>query len=122
MAETSSIFSVWQHRKRLNKIVFSEADRFIVSLFLERGKIYYADKCIEIEPGTLAFANPALPSAWEPESNEAREKGYSCGFNHLFLRKEEWGFLLNTPLLDLTQDQALLLHRTVPLEWTECHL
>lgn len=110
MAEEKTYFKVWQHRKRLNKVVFSYADYFIVSLFLEHGKLSYADRWIEIMPGTVVFANPALPSAWEPFSNEAAEKGYSCMFSNDFIRKEEWGFLLNTPLLDLTHDQAIFLN------------
>lgn len=113
MTQAEAYFKVWQHRKRLNKVVFSYADYFIVSLFLERGKLYYADRWIEIEPGTVVFANPALPSAWEPASNDPEEKGYSCCFNHAFLRKEEWGFLLSTPLLDLTMEQTINLQTDV---------
>ena len=111
MAEEKTYFSVWQHRKRLNKVVFSYANYFIVSLFLERGKLSYADKWMEIEPGTIVFVNPALPSAWEPTDDDATEKGYSCMFSNDFIRKEEWGFLLNTPLLDLTLDQAIFLSK-----------
>ena len=109
MTDTPSNFNVWKHRKRLNKTIFSYADYFMVSLMMERGRLYFADKWIEIEPGTLVFANPAQPSAWEPAEDELAEKGYSCSFNHKFLRKEEWGFLLNTPLLDLTKEQTLFL-------------
>lgn len=109
MADQEAYFKVWRHRKRLNRVVFSYADFFIVSLFLERGKLSYADHWIEIEPGTIVFANPALPSAWEPISNEIVEKGYSCMFNNAYIRKEEWGFLLNTPLLNLTQEQVIYL-------------
>lgn len=109
MTDTPSNFKVWKHRKRLNKTIFSYADYFMVSLMMERGRLYFADKWIEIEPGTLVFANPAQPSAWEPAEDEHAEKGYSCSFNHKFLRKEEWGFLLNTPLLDLTKEQTLFL-------------
>jgi AraC-like DNA-binding protein len=32
-------------------------------------------------------------------------------FSNDFIRKEEWGFLLNTPLLDLTLDQAIFLSK-----------
>lgn len=103
---------MWQHRKRLNKVVFSYADYFIVSLFLERGKLSYADKWMEIQPGTVVFANPALPSAWEPLlDDEKEEKGFSFMFSNEFIRKEEWGFLLNTPLLDLTLHQAIFLNQ-----------
>jgi AraC-like DNA-binding protein len=109
MENQQAYFNVWRHRKRLNKVVFSYADYFIVSLFLEHGKLSYADHWIEIEPGTVVFANPALPSAWEPATNEASEKGYSMMFNNAFIRQGEWGFLLNTPLLDLTQQQAIYL-------------
>ena len=112
MAEEKAYFKVWQHRKRLNKVVFSYADYFIVSLFLERGKLSYADKWIEIMPGTEVFANPILPSAWEPMlDDETGEKGFSCMFGNEFIRKEEWGFLLNTPLLDLTLQQAIFLNQ-----------
>ncbi len=112
MKEDKAYFKVWQHRKRLNKVVFSYADYFIVSLFLERGRLSYADKWIEIMPGTVVFANPALPSAWEPMLNEeTEEKGFSFMFSNEFIRKEEWGFLLNTPLLDLTLQQAIFLNQ-----------
>ena len=112
MAEEKAYFKVWQHRKRLNKVVFSYANYFIVSLFLERGKLSYADKWIEILPGTVVFANPALPSAWEPALDEkTEEKGFSFMFSNEFIRKEEWGFLLNTPLLDLTLHQAIFLNQ-----------
>ena len=119
MANQQAYFNVWKHRKRLNKVVFSYADSFIVSLFLERGKLSYADHWIEIEPGTVVFTNPVQPSAWEPETNEASEKGYSCKFNHAFIRSEEWGFLLNTPLLDLTQQQTIYLNQEA-LESIKC--
>lgn len=110
MKEEKAYFKVWQHRKRLNKVVFSYANYFIVSLFLERGRLSYADKWIEIMPGTVVFANPALPSAWEPMLNEETgEKGFSFMFSNEFIRKEEWGFLLNTPLLDLTLRQTIFL-------------
>lgn len=112
MAEEKAYFKVWQHRKRLNKVVFSYANYFIVSLFLERGKLSYADKWMEIQPGTVVFANPALPSAWEPlMDDEKEEKGFSFMFSNEFIRKEEWGFLLNTPLLDLTLHQAISLNQ-----------
>jgi hypothetical protein len=112
MTQAEAYFKVWQHRKRLNKVVFSYADYFIVSLFLERGKLSYADKWIEIMPGTVVFANPILPSAWEPMlDDETGEKGFSCMFSNEFIRKEEWGFLLNTPLLDLTLQQAIFLNQ-----------
>ena len=111
MKEDKAYFKVWQHRKRLNKVVFSYADYFIVSLFLERGRLSYADKWIEIMPGTVVFANPALPSAWEPIDDEPKEKGFSCMFNNHFFRKEEWSFLLNTPLLDLTRNQTIYLKK-----------
>ena len=112
MAEEKAYFKVWQHRKRLNKVVFSYANYFIVSLFLERGKLSYADKWMEIQPGTVVFANPALPSAWEPLlDDEKEEKGFSFMFSNEFIRKEEWGFLLNTPLLDLTLHQAIFLNQ-----------
>ena len=111
MKEDKAYFKVWQHRKRLNKVVFSYADYFIVSLFLERGRLSYADKWIEIMPGTVVFANPALPSAWEPIDDEPKEKGFSCMFNNHFFRKEEWSFLLNTPLLDLTRNQTIYLNK-----------
>ena len=110
MKEDKAYFKVWQHRKRLNKVVFSYADYFIVSLFLERGRLSYADKWIEIMTGTVVFAKPALPSAWEPMLNEeTEEKGFSFMFSNEFIRKEEWGFLLNTPLLDLTLRQTIFL-------------
>ena len=111
MKEDKAYFKVWQHRKRLNKVVFSYADYFIVSLFLERGRLSYADKWIEIMPGTVVFANPVLPSAWEPIDDEPKEKGFSCMFNNHFFRKEEWSFLLNTPLLDLTRNQTIYLKK-----------
>lgn len=111
MSEKKAYYKVWQHRKRLNKVVFSYADYFIVSLFLERGKLSYADKWIEVTPGTVAFANPALPSAWEPFSDEAEEKGFSIMFSNEFIRKDEWFFLLSTPLLDLTRNQAIYLNK-----------
>ncbi|MBQ6747399.1 MAG: AraC family transcriptional regulator [Bacteroidaceae bacterium] len=111
MAEVKTYFKVWQHRKRLSKVVFSYADYFIVSLFLERGKLSYADRWIEIVPGTIVFANPALPSAWEPMNDEITEKGFSCMFSNEFIRQDEWGFLLSTPLLDFTQQQAITLNQ-----------
>ena len=111
MAEEKTYIKVWQHRKRLNKVVFSYADYFIVSLFLERGKLSYADRWIEIMPGTVVFANPALPSAWEPITENPEEKGFSIMFSNEFIRQDEWGFLLGTPLLDLTLDQAIILNQ-----------
>ncbi len=50
------------------------------------GRLYYADRGIDIAECSLVFSNPSTPYAWEPASPQ--QTGYFCAFTEAFLAKK----------------------------------
>lgn len=66
---------------------YSRRDFYKVSLIIGKGKIYYADKWIQIDRPALLFSNPIVPYSWEAESEE--QSGWYCLFTEDFIQHSE---------------------------------
>ncbi|GAB3800656.1 response regulator transcription factor [Spirosoma humi] len=66
---------------------YSRRDFYKVSLIIGKGKIYYADKWIQIDRPALLFSNPVVPYSWEAES--AEQSGWYCLFTEDFIQHSE---------------------------------
>lgn len=66
---------------------YSRRDFYKVSLIIGTGRIYYADKWIEIDRPALLFSNPVVPYSWEAES--AEQSGWYCLFTEEFIQHSE---------------------------------
>lgn len=61
---------------------YTRRDFFKVSLVTGHSKIYYADRCYEVNGSVLVFTNPMIPYYWERISE--KHTGYVCIFNEFF--------------------------------------
>ena len=66
---------------------YSRRDFYKVSLIIGKGKIYYADKWIQIDRPALLFSNPVVPYSWEAESED--QSGWYCLFTEDFIQHNE---------------------------------
>lgn len=66
---------------------YSRRDFYKVSLIIGKGKIYYADKWIQIDRPALLFSNPIVPYSWEAESEQ--QSGWYCLFTENFIQHSE---------------------------------
>lgn len=66
---------------------YSRRDFYKVSLIIGKGKIYYADKWIQIDRPALLFSNPVVPYSWEAESEQ--QSGWYCLFTEDFIQHSE---------------------------------
>ncbi|MDR6783907.1 AraC family transcriptional activator of pobA [Pedobacter africanus] len=66
---------------------YSRRDFYKASLIIGRGKLYYADKWIQIDRPAMLFSNPVVPYSWEPES--AEQAGWYCLFTEEFIQHSE---------------------------------
>jgi len=66
---------------------YSRRDFYKVSLIIGKGRIYYADKWIQIDQPALLFSNPVVPYSWEAESEQ--QSGWYCLFTEDFIQHSE---------------------------------
>jgi AraC-like DNA-binding protein len=66
---------------------YNRRDFYKVSLIIGKGKIYYADKWIQIDRPALLFSNPVVPYSWEAESEA--QSGWYCLFTEDFIQHSE---------------------------------
>ena len=91
------------------RVSFSHRSFYTIALLLEEGRLYYADKWVEIDRPALVFASPLMPYAWEAVNNE-RGTGFHCLFNEAFLRPEEkTETLADAPFLNLQREPLVFL-------------
>jgi AraC family transcriptional regulator, transcriptional activator of pobA len=83
----SGHFNVFQRSVCYRKTPFGRRDFYKVSLILGTGRLYYADKWIELDRPSLLFSNPVIPYAWEATSVE--QKGWYCVFTEAFVHPDE---------------------------------
>ncbi|QEC78416.1 helix-turn-helix domain-containing protein [Mucilaginibacter ginsenosidivorax] len=97
-------FTVYERKEFARKTVpYNRRDFYKVSLTLSTGKLYYADKAVNIDRPALIFSNPRVPYAWEGicESQE----GFFCLFSEDFLRGNNRDLnLQDTPLFKIGTD------------------
>jgi len=102
-------FSVGQNAFHPRRVSFSNRSFYTIALLLEEGKLYYADKWVEIDRPALIFASPLMPYAWEATSNE-RGTGFFCLFNDAFLRPDEKNeTLAEAPFLNTQREPLIFL-------------
>lgn len=76
-------FNVFSRTNTLKGSAYRRRDYYKISLIIGTGRLYYADKWIEVDRPSLLFSNPGLPYAWEPISGA--QGGYYCLFTETFI-------------------------------------
>jgi AraC-like DNA-binding protein len=65
-------------------VPYRRRDFYKITLVKGSGKIFFANKIIEIKENAIVFSNPLVPYKWE--STENLSAGYFCIFNNDFLK------------------------------------
>lgn len=79
---------------------YSRRDFYKISLIIGSGKIYYADKWVQIDRPALLMSNPIVPYSWEAESEE--QSGWYCLFTEEFIQhSERISSLQDSPLFNI---------------------
>ncbi len=76
-------FNVFTRQNCVMSSPYRRRDFYKISLIIGTGRLFYADRWIEIDKPALLFSNPNRPYAWEPVS--ALQEGYFCLFTESFL-------------------------------------
>lgn len=98
-------FDVRPSRCNLGKTSFSYRDFYKIALVTHVGKLYYADKWIEVDRPAILFSTPLIPYAWEA-TGEGVGNGYFCIFNQSFLKTGDRNSMLaDTPVLDISKER-----------------
>lgn len=109
LAGGKEFFNVQKSHCTIGKTAFSYRDFYKVSLVMHTGRLYYADKWIEVDRPAILFSTPLIPYAWETVSGGMGD-GYFCIFNELFLKPgDRNGSLAETPLLDISKERIYFL-------------
>lgn len=66
-------------------IPYRRRDFYKITLVHGQGKIYFANKVIEVKERAIVFSNPLIPYKWE--NTEHISSGYFCIFNQDFFRQ-----------------------------------
>jgi len=82
---------------------YSRRDYYKVTLILEKGQLYYADKSIRINKPALLFSNPLIPYKWSSSTNE--QAGWFCIFNSFFVKQRD-ELLTDLPMFQLGHDKV----------------
>lgn len=102
-------FTVFERKDFAHKTVpYNRRDFYKISLTLGTGRLYYADKGVEIDRPALIFSNPMIPYAWEGISDS--QEGYFCLFTEGFLRAKDRDLALqDTPLFKIGGDPVFFI-------------
>lgn len=102
-------FSLQEGHCHINQAIFGYRGFYKVTLLLETGKLYYADKWIMVDRPALMFATPAVPYAWEALADSGK-RGWFCIFNEEFIQvSEQMGTLADSPLFCSSKDRIYFL-------------
>lgn len=104
--ESEAYFKAFASKRRLSNVRFNELENYVVSLKLSGGKLYYADRWIEIDRPAMIFSCPTLPYAWEPNGDD---RGFTCTFNEQFICDSDRTILSKTPLMDHSLERVIFL-------------
>ncbi|MDX2249316.1 MAG: helix-turn-helix transcriptional regulator [Bacteroidia bacterium] len=103
-------FNVFKHEFVAGKpLPYRKRDYFKITLLLDKGKIHYADKTLDIPNPALIFSNPQIPYQWEHV--ESIKSGVFCIFNqhffHQFGKLEQYSVFQpsGNPVFELTAEQ-----------------
>lgn len=98
-------FDVQASKCNVGKTSFSYRNFYKVALVTHTGKLFYADKWIDVDRPAILFSTPLIPYAWEAISVGIGD-GDFCIFNEAFLRSSDRnGILADSPLLDISKER-----------------
>lgn len=80
-------FNIFSRDSRSVVSPYSRRDFYKVSLIIGRGKLYYADRWVQIDRPAMLLSNPIVPYSWEPESTD--QSGWYCLFTEGFIQHSE---------------------------------
>jgi AraC family transcriptional activator of pobA len=105
-------FTVFERKAYARKTVpYNRRDFYKISLALGTGRLYYADKGVEIDRPALIFSNPMIPYAWEAVSEE--QEVFFCLFTEGFLKTKDRDLVLhNAPLFKIGADPVFFINDT----------
>ncbi|MCL4638429.1 MAG: helix-turn-helix transcriptional regulator [Pseudosphingobacterium sp.] len=86
-------FNVFTRENCFRSTPYNRRDFYKISLIIGSGRLYYADKWVDIDRPALLFSNPTVPYSWEAISD--KQEGYFCLFTASFLQTDSPHFLLN---------------------------
>ena len=66
-------------------VPYRRRDFYKITLVRGQGKIFFADKVIEVKQRAIVFSNPFIPYKWE--NTDQISSGYFCIFNDDFFRQ-----------------------------------
>src|SRR5213083_2168300 len=68
-------FNLYSREDFCNRVIpYNRRDFYKISLIIGTGKLYYADKSIDINHNALLFSSPIIPYSWEAVSE--KQEGY----------------------------------------------
>lgn len=103
-------FDVQASKCNIGKTSFSYRNFYKIGLVTHVGKLYYADKWIDVDRPAILFSTPLVPYAWEAIS-EGADNGDFCIFNEAFLRTSDRnGILADSPLLDISKERIYFIN------------
>jgi AraC family transcriptional regulator, transcriptional activator of pobA len=83
-------------------------DFYKISLVIGSGKLFYADRGIDIADHALILSNPNIPYTWEPTSE--KQEGYFCVFTEDFIQSDSRNKNFHeSPLFKIGGNPVLLL-------------
>lgn len=80
-------FNVFTRNDCFRATPYNRRDFYKISLIIGTGRLYYADKWIDIDKNALLFSNPAIPYSWEAVSE--KQEGFFCMFTESFIHTTE---------------------------------
>ncbi len=94
-------FNVYSREDFCNRVIpYNRRDFYKISLIIGTGKLYYADKGIDINRNALLFSNPIIPYSWEAISE--KQEGYFCLFTEDFINVHDRNEILqDSPLFKI---------------------
>jgi AraC family transcriptional activator of pobA len=89
---------------------YGRRDFYNVALIMNKGKMRFFDKWIDVDRPVLVFSNPLVPYAWEAESD--KQEGWFCVFTEAFIHSnEQKETLLDSPLFNVIGNHLFFVHR-----------
>lgn len=86
-------FNVFTRENCFRSTPYGRRDFYKISLIVGQGRLYYADRWVDIKQPALLFSNPSTPYSWEAISDD--QKGYFCLFTTSFLQSGNPHLLLH---------------------------
>lgn len=101
-------FNVFARNNCFRVTPYSRRDFYKISLIIGTGRLYFANKWIEIDRPALLFSNPVIPYSWEAISE--KQEGYFCVFTDAFIHSTE-RTLQQSPLFKIGGDHLFYVDR-----------